>query len=146
MSTKAIIDIIERATATESVAIDDFIKEKGMTKGYYSNFRNGHSELNLDSVTKYIIALKRAVKNKNTLDEAVENIVEIFFSGVAETSLQELYKSKYKSVIYDKAEDHSYAEHSSIISMLRAEGVGSKEIQKIKEIAVKILDDVKGYL
>lgn len=146
MSTKAIIDIIEKAIATESVAIDDFIKETGMTKGYYSNFKNGHRELNLDSVTKYIIALKRAVKNTKTVDEAVENIVEIFFTGVTDISLQELYKSKYKTAIYNKTDDNSFTEHSSIISMLREEGVSSKEIQKIKEIAVKILDDVKGYL
>jgi phosphopentomutase len=146
MSTKEIISIIEEAIEKEAVAVEEFIQQTGMTKSYYSNFKNGHRDFNLDSLTKYLIALKRAIKNKKNEVEAVEKITDIFFESVIDDSLLHLYKAKFKQLLDKKLEEDKHSEHSSIISMLKAEGVSSKDLLKLKDLGSRILDDLKGYL
>jgi len=146
MSTKKIISIIETAISKEGIQVDDYIKHTGMTKSYYSNFKNGHRDFNLDSLTKYLIALKNAVKDEDTKDDAVDKITDIFFKTVIDESLLHIYKEKFKRLLNNKMEDDKQSGHSSIVSMLKNEGVSSKDLNKLKELGTLIIDDLKGYL
>lgn len=146
MSTKEIISIIESAISKETIAVDEYIKHTGMTKSYYSNFKNGHRDFNLDSLTKYLIALKTAVKNSKIKDEAVDKITDIFFETVVDESLMHIYKEKVKLLLNKKMEDDKQSGHSSTVSMLRSEGVSSKDLTRVRDLLSSILDDLKGYL
>lgn len=145
-STQEIISIIELAISKEAIAVDEYIQHTGMTKSYYSNFKNGHRDFNLDSLTKYLIALKTAVKNELIVDGAVNKITDTFFGTVIDESLLHIYKNKFKKLLNDKMNGASKFGHSSTVSMLRSEGVSSDELVRVRDLVTRILDDLKGYL